>query len=208
MINKEREEYNKKNREYYHRNSKRINRKRREYYLKNNEEAKRKRREHYFKNNEEIRMRKNQYYYKNKKRFNEYSKKWYQKNRDKILEKQKKYYLENRDRILEYNRKNKEIISKKISLNNLRIKKLVLGHYSNGKLKCVRCGFSDIRALSIDHINGGGTLHRKQIRGRGSMMYRWLIKNNFPKGYMTLCMNCNIIKRFTNHENIKFINDD
>lgn len=70
-------------------------------------------------------------------------------------------------------------------------------HYGNGKLACVKCGFSDERALSIDHINGGGTQERKSKGGNTS--YR-LKKANYPEGYQTLCMNCQFIKRTENNE--------
>jgi hypothetical protein len=77
------------------------------------------------------------------------------------------------------------------------IKREVFQHYGNGTVSCVKCGFDDARALSIDHINGGGRKHIKQIRGN---FYKWLAKNNFPKGYQTLCMNCQWIKRYDNGE--------
>ena len=71
-----------------------------------------------------------------------------------------------------------------------------LTHYGNGKLACVRCGYSDVRALTIDHINGRKAVGHPRNWG-GSALYRWLIKHDFPKGYQTLCMNCQWIKRFT-----------
>jgi hypothetical protein len=43
--------------------------------------------------------------------------------------------------------------------------------------------------LGIDHINGGGTKHRKEIKNFG--IYKWLIDNNYPLGYRVLCHNCN-----------------
>ncbi len=67
----------------------------------------------------------------------------------------------------------------------------VLTHYGKGKLACVKCGFDDIRALSIDHINKD---EGKRIR-TSCGFYRWLEKNNYPEGYQTLCMNCQFIKR-------------
>lgn len=51
--------------------------------------------------------------------------------------------------------------------------------------------------LSIDHIKGGGNKHLKLIKGN---LYNWLIKNNFPTGFQTLCMNCQFIKRYENNE--------
>jgi len=72
----------------------------------------------------------------------------------------------------------------------------VIEHYSKGTMKC-QCGFGDIRALSIDHINGGGRGHLKSIKGN---FYSWLINNNFPDGFQVLCMNCQWIKRAENNE--------
>jgi len=70
---------------------------------------------------------------------------------------------------------------------NLKLR--VLNYYSDGMMKCSCCGESNIEFLTIDHINGGGSKHRKQIGANN--INRWLIKNNFPVGYRILCMNCN-----------------
>jgi hypothetical protein len=63
------------------------------------------------------------------------------------------------------------------------LKKLVFDNYG---YICVGCGETDFPVLTIDHINGGGNKHRKEV---GSL-YRWLIKNNFPEGFRVLCRNC------------------
>jgi hypothetical protein len=90
----------------------------------------------------------------------------------------------------------------------LRLKQDVLTHYGNGKCACVRCGFEDMRALSIDHINGGGNNFRKQNKLTSSYcFYGWLIRNNYPEGHQTLCMNCQTIKRKENNEFGKYEND-
>ena len=61
-------------------------------------------------------------------------------------------------------------------------------HYGG---KCACCGESEPSFLTIDHINGNGNAHRKEI-GRGSvLMYKWLKKNGWPEGYQVLCWNCN-----------------
>ena len=86
--------------------------------------------------------------------------------------------------------------------NHLVLKEKVLTHYSGGELRCVRCGFLDLRALSIDHIEGSGNWHRRKMRSSGQF-YQWLIKNNFPPGYQTLCMNCQFIKRYENNEHYR-----
>ena len=77
-----------------------------------------------------------------------------------------------------------------------KLKNIILTYYSDVDYPCCKdCSESDIRCLSIDHINGGGTQHRK-ITGGGHKFYQWLKKNNFPEGYDTVCMNCNFRRRF------------
>ena len=85
--------------------------------------------------------------------------------------------------------------------DTVKIRVEVLTHYGDGKLACVSCGFSDIRALCLDHINGGGNRERKE-KDRNSMLhlYRRLRREGYPYGYQTLCYNCNIIKVYTNKE--------
>jgi hypothetical protein len=91
---------------------------------------------------------------------------------------------------IEQKREKLRNISKKIRLN-------VLIHYSGNTPKCACCGENNIEFLSIDHINGGGNKHRSEIFKNykfprsGTGFYRWLIKNDFPKGFRILCMNCN-----------------
>ena len=64
--------------------------------------------------------------------------------------------------------------------------------------------YTDIVALSIDHINGGGNEHRKKVLGGkqsgGAPFYRWLKKHRYPKGYQVLCMNCQWRKKFKKRE--------
>jgi len=61
--------------------------------------------------------------------------------------------------------------------------------------KCACCGETEYTFLAIDHINGGGTEHRKKIKKQsGTAMAKWLIDNNFPDGFQILCHNCNMSK--------------
>lgn len=63
--------------------------------------------------------------------------------------------------------------------------------------KCACCGEGEIEFLTIDHIEGGGGLHRKKLRDSGEFhIYRWLKKNHWPKGYRVLCLNCNGARGF------------
>lgn len=72
----------------------------------------------------------------------------------------------------------------------MRAKLIVFEHYCGGNPRCMcdGCNESNIRHLCIDHINGNGVQHRKEV---GSHLYDWLIKNNFPEGFRVLCHNCN-----------------
>jgi hypothetical protein len=45
--------------------------------------------------------------------------------------------------------------------------------------------------LTIDHIDGGGNRHRREIGHGGVSIYRWLKNNGYPVGYRVLCYNCN-----------------
>ena len=80
------------------------------------------------------------------------------------------------------------------------LKQEVLSYYGGGQCACVHCGEKRIACLSIDHIDGGGSKHRKKVLRSTSSFYTWLKRENYPEGYQTLCMNCQFVKRFTNEE--------
>jgi exonuclease VII large subunit len=142
-----------------------------------------------------------EYYKSHKAEFSNRSRSYYETHKEELRKYHKEHYRANKDK---YRKQSKEYIEahrdgyKKLrSSSHNKLKLECLKHYGNGKLACVRCGYSDIRALSIDHTKGGGSKHIKLIK---SGLYRWLKKNNFPKDYQTLCMNCQLIKKFENHE--------
>lgn len=65
--------------------------------------------------------------------------------------------------------------------------------------KCACCGESNPEFLTIDHIDGTGAEHRRQMgKGKtfaGAEFYNWLRKQGYPKdNYQLLCMNCNFAK--------------
>jgi hypothetical protein len=62
--------------------------------------------------------------------------------------------------------------------------------YSNGKMCCDLCGNDDIDVLTIDHIDGNGSKHRREFVS-GDNIFRWLIINQYPDGFRVLCRNCN-----------------
>lgn len=101
---------------------------------------------------------------------------------------------------LEYNKlyreKNRSVINEKQKAARRILKDIVLNHYGN---ECNHCGFSDYRALQIDHINNNGAEERKGLGGQqvsGWRFYAHLVKTGLPSGYQTLCANCNNIKQW------------
>lgn len=57
---------------------------------------------------------------------------------------------------------------------------------------CKCCGEQRREFLAIDHINNDGADHRRALRT--TSLTRWLVRNNFPAGFQTLCHNCNMAK--------------
>lgn len=155
----------------------------------------------------------------------EYRKRSYEKHREKRLKWQKEHYdsekakrkykewfkelkkhpqeyeewkKKQREQMKKYRKEHPEIVKKrsKQQLKKLHKRRLLcLEHYGGKPPKCAICGYDDVRALTIDHINGGGTQHRRKIKRWGTSFSGWLVKNNFPEGFQVLCRNCNWVNR-------------
>jgi hypothetical protein len=82
----------------------------------------------------------------------------------------------------------KECSSKRSTESNRKRRYLIIEHYTNGLMSCACCEESNLEFLSIDHINGNGANHRKEI---GVRLEQWLWKMGFPEGFRILCHNCN-----------------
>jgi len=67
--------------------------------------------------------------------------------------------------------------------------------------KCIRCGFTDKRALQIDHKNGHGYEEKREF-GSGRKYLQHVLKSilNGEDKYQLLCANCNWIKRYERKE--------
>lgn len=65
----------------------------------------------------------------------------------------------------------------------------VINHYSNGTMKCEDCDENHIEFLEVDHINGGGRKHKREVKFTN--LYAYLKRMNFSDGYQILCSNCN-----------------
>lgn len=66
--------------------------------------------------------------------------------------------------------------------------KLEVITYYGGVCEC--CGESNIKFLTMDHIDESGAEHRRIDRS-AITLYRWLKRHNFPNGFQVLCFNCN-----------------
>ena len=134
-----------------------------------------------------------------KKRF--YQQEYRRKNKDKLREWQRLYYLAHKEQSRLWRKKYYAEHKERIKAGAVRTGRVlrrkqrlaVLFHYSNGAMACVQCGFSDIRALVLDHIHGGGTEHRRKLKA-GANVWLWLARHGFPPGYQILCANCSTIK--------------
>jgi len=117
----------------------------------------------------------------------------YQRHKERLKEKARIYRIDNKDKIKEMRKRWK----KRSKEFENRVKIEVLAYYGNGILACVRCGYRDIRALTLDHIIPIGGKNR---RCSGAQFYRILQRENYPEGYQTLCANCQMLKMFEGDE--------
>lgn len=76
-----------------------------------------------------------------------------------------------------------------------RVKEIRLAAITKLGSHCAHCGYDkDVRALQIDHVNGGG---RKEIRAiANSERYYKKVLSDTTGSYQVLCANCNQIKKF------------
>jgi hypothetical protein len=107
------------------------------------------------------------------------SRKFWHDNHDEVLKKQKEYHAKHR--------KQRNDAGKR---NHHKIRQMVFDHYGQ---KCAwpGCDVTDPDMLQIDHVNGDGCRHRKEIGDGGGNISRYLVKNNFPEGFRILCANHN-----------------
>jgi hypothetical protein len=133
--------------------------------------------------------------YKDQKKNKECIIKYHQTHRNEINATQREWVNNNREKW--------NAMQRRLSRNRRSFLRTEILHLLGGK--CVRCGFSDVRALQIDHVNLKAK-HREKRHGQattGSEMYLKFILNqvrNGSKDYQCLCANCNWIKRCENGE--------
>ena len=61
------------------------------------------------------------------------------------------------------------------------------------KPKCNCCGYDELDGLTIDHIEGRRNIKQEENK-HGDKLYRLLRLKGYPKGFSTLCFNCNSAK--------------
>ena len=133
---------------------------------------------------------------------------YYLVNKEKVLTRQKERYHRIREQYLkqqtEYRSRPEVKLRNHIYAREYRLKKRrellnLLGD------KCAKCGFSNLVALEIDHIDGGGTADKKRIAPKSQSshnMYMYYLKRPelAKQTLQLLCRNCNRIKQYENHE--------
>lgn len=119
----------------------------------------------------------------------ERTKLWRKNNPERAKEIAQKSYEKCREKRLERAREKYNSNPNIPKAKSILLKLEVLAHYGNQMCAC--CGLTDWEFLTIDHINGGGTKHRKELGKGGINFYKWLRANSYPSGYRVLCFNCN-----------------
>lgn len=130
-----------------------------------------------------------------------YDPQYYQENRDKLRATFRNYYNQHKEQIskrskLWHQANRGRVLVRRRELDRL-LKYEVLTRYSMRDFpQCTICGISDIDVLNIDHIENGGRKHGESISGGalGQNLYRWLKRNDYPRGFQSLCANCNLKK--------------
>jgi len=130
-----------------------------------------------------------------------YKKRYDDKHKKEKAESSKKWWVKNRARKMPHYRKTyrKKHPDRRVSehIENQRRLRLRCLNYLGGAV-CVMCGFSDIRALVIDHINNDGNKERYGfLAKRGRQYFAYICRmpqEEARQRYQVLCANCNMIK--------------
>jgi hypothetical protein len=124
-----------------------------------------------------------------------------------VCEKCGKTFIFDKEKYAQYDRryfeKNKELLlSQRRLAKKGRRQRLRLQVFERLGNKCAKCGYSDWRALQIDHINGKGHIERKNFGGGDSFLPKLarMEISELKTKYQILCANCNWVKRVENHE--------
>ena len=128
---------------------------------------------------------------------------WYAENKEEIKLKRKAFYEANPLRKIAKNKKSRESIFEKRKSDPKNASTIARSYHQSVKAKmiealggcCQKCGFTDDRALQVDHVNGDGS--SDILRYSGAVYYNAVIRSTYHNEgkYQLLCANCNWIKR-------------
>lgn len=130
------------------------------------------------------------------KRATAYSKRWRDAHREHFRAQRRARFAtfteEQREQTREWKRqstaRHRESIAAWQAARYRRLRAQALAAYGN---VCVCCGEAQYAFLALDHIGGGGRVHRKSV-GNGASFFRWLEREGYPEGFRVLCHNCNM----------------
>lgn len=109
--------------------------------------------------------------------------KWYEANKEKA----RAYKAANMRR---YRAENPEKYANQSRAAKRKLREKILSAFGG---VCAICGFSDERALTLDHVLNNGAEERKKLGERG--VYYRALKPEHRHEYRMLCMNCQFIAR-------------
>ena len=165
-----------------------------------------KKKEYYRQNREAILLLRQETYRRNREAFKLYNRAYYLANKDRLAARNKprsiKWAKDNPERMREIYRRSRKkhyaaltpeqkrqrCLKESERLKN--VQREALTHYGG---RCFCCGETEYLLLTLDHINGGGNRHRKDIGvAKGKMrLSDWAKRNNWPLMFQVACYNCN-----------------
>lgn len=93
-----------------------------------------------------------------------------------------------------YRKRNPEKYKEQNARYRMKLKIEVLSYYD--ELRCHCCGETEVKFLTLDHMDNDGADDRK-ITGGGHAAYRWLKSNGFPpRNFKASCQNCNAARYY------------
>ena len=140
------------------------------------------------KNAEKIKTNAREYHKNNAEKANTAKRSWWAANREAVNATARAWKAANREKVEEYN--------KRYCAKTRQLRQDIFRHLGG---KCVRCGFSDQRALQIDHVKDNGAQHRREYPAEATR-YKNILENIDSGEYQLLCANCNWIKQYERDE--------
>jgi hypothetical protein len=108
---------------------------------------------------------------------------WSRRNRAMATEKHRRYA-----------QTHKSLLAHRAKAKREKLRKECLHAYGHA---CACCGECQAEFLAIDHTNGDGAAHRREIGNQGGTIYGWLKSHGFPQDrFRCLCHNCNLARAF------------